>query len=355
MVLQIVGGACRVSDNRSAEHLPAAQRFDEMLRPLSSTALEGSKDSTGQIAGALVTAKKLIVLDMRRAELRMYDRATGRLIKVAGRPGADLGDLRYPFSAAELDSGRLVVYDAKRNLMSFRDSVGDPIRDVRLPQGYYGGFAVFPREQRVLLTGDVHEPLRDVKGKDVHEFDFSGNHVSSYGTPAAPHSDWERRFGAEFVAQTGPFLVTGVMNSSRLRLLERTSHRERWIDVAPGWQRLDWPSDALLGWANRQVVGRRIQDWSRQQRLMNGVFPVGGGRLLVRFHGYASGGDDLFYYVLTDTAGATLGISHATRANVVASASDTVFWIGGAAGRDYRFGVSIVPPTGERRLSMLSK
>src|SRR5207237_407336 len=159
---------------------------------------------------------------------------------------------------------------------------------------------------------------------------------------------------AEFVGQSGEFLVTGTMNSSRLRLLERTSHKEHWIDVAPGWQRLDWPSDALLGWANRQTAAKRMQDWSHQQRLMNGVFTVGGGRLLARFRGYASGGDEIFYYVLTDTAGRTLGISHATRARVVASASDTVFWVGGAAGQDYHFGVSVVPPAGVRRLSMLS-
>lgn len=354
-LLQIGGGACRGSGDGPADRLPSAQRFDEMLRPVSSTTLEGSKDSTGQIVDAVVMAKKLIVVDERRAEVRIYDRATGGLIKIAGRPGTDIGDFRSPFAAAELDSGRFVVYDARRNLMSFRDSAGDPIRDVRLPHGYFGGFTVLPREQRVLLTGNVMDVVRDVKGADVHEFDFSGNHIRSYGVPPAPHSDWERRFAAEFVGQSGPFLVTGVMNSSRLRLLERTSNKERWIEIAPGWQRLDWPSDALLGWTNRQTAAKRIRDWSHQQRLMTGVFAVGMGRLLTRFRGYTSDGDELFYYVLADTAGRTLGISHATRANVVASVGDSVFWISGAAGRDYHFGVSVVRPISERRLSMLSK
>src|SRR5450759_109188 len=107
-LLQIAGSACRVPVDRLAEHLPAAQRFDEMVRTVSSTPLAGSKDSTGQIVAAVVTANKLIILDIRRAELRMYNRTTGALIKIAGRPGADVGDFRSPFAAAELDSGRFV-------------------------------------------------------------------------------------------------------------------------------------------------------------------------------------------------------------------------------------------------------
>jgi hypothetical protein len=76
---------------------------------------------------------------------------------------------------------------------------------------------------------------------------------------------------------------------------------------------------------------------------MNAVFPVGSDRLLVRYESLQPDGWDTYRYVMIDTAGRTLGISRMTRANVVATRGDSVFWVGRAPAGEYFLGVSVAP------------
>jgi hypothetical protein len=338
-ILGCVSSSGRASE-RPATSLPTAERFDEVLRPVLTTPLGGNADSMGMIVGGVVQDSRIVLLDLGRGELRLYRRSTGRLISVAGHAGDGFGDLREPFAAASLDSGRFVVYDNRRSLMSFRDSVGTATAEVRLPHGYIGGFAVWPSEKRAVLTGTISDRGPALKGRDIHEFDFTGKHVGSFGRPAPTHSDWENRFAAEFSTLLGSTLVTGTMSSNRLRFRDRDGQSERWIEVAPGWQRLDWPSDRLLGSINRSTASTRIRKWSSAHRLMNGAFPLGADRLLVRFATYTDG-RGIYVYAIVDTTGNTLQMTRATRANVFATKGDTVFWIGQAADKGRYMGVSV--------------
>lgn len=343
-LVPVVISSCRVANGepRTGAALPDARAFDDMARPVSATTLDWDKDSTGMLVAAVTRGPRLIVVDARRAELRVHALATGKFVRVAAQPGIDVGDFRLPSAAEPLDGGRFVVFDSRRALASFRDSTGAVISEARLPRGFYGGFAVKRTEGRLVLTGMITDVLPAAKDKDIHEFDFEGRHIRSYGVAAKPESDWASRFAAEFVNLSDSLLITGAMNVSRLRVLNRATMQERWLDVAPGWQRLEWPSDRLLGAANRAVVAERLQEWRRNQRLMTGVFSLSDGRLLVRFEGSASDGGQLFNYVLSDLQGRTLAISRATRKRVVAAAGDTVRWLEGAPGRQYSYGSSIV-------------
>src|SRR4029077_8056399 len=111
----------------------------------------------------------------------------------------------------------------------------------------------------------------------------------------------------------------------------------------PDWYRpLEYPSDRLLQrGVSTQTVAQRAQAWMHTQRLMNDVYPLTGGRFLVRFMAFTSPTDKAFYYAVADTTGRTYAVSQATRARVIAARADTVFWVndGGPAGSRLGSGV----------------
>ncbi|MGH7619772.1 MAG: hypothetical protein ACREPM_21375 [Gemmatimonadaceae bacterium] len=340
-VLAIVALPCACSHREAHDVLPFARRFDEVFRPIGATPLRGD-DSTAFAFAGLVAGNRLFTVDPERGELRSYRRDNGSLISIPGAVGDGFGEFRHPIAVAQLADRGFVVYDDKRDILSVRDSLGNVRAETRIPHGLFGGVVALPDQRHIILSG-AFTNLGDGSGEhDLHELDFGGKRTAAYGQPRRPRSEWEKKFNAEFAAILGgETLVSGTMNSSSLRLHNLSNAAERWIDIAPGWQHLDWPSDGVLRrGTTRQTVADRIRNWSHKSRLMNGVFPLSGGRLVVRYQAYSPMGSRLFYYVVADTIGRTLAITHPSYANILESRADTLFWVSTGRGVPQAFGVA---------------
>jgi hypothetical protein len=321
--------------------LPAERSAESVLAPIANVRLGSAGDSSGQLIGAAARGQSIFAVDLGRSEMRAYSRASGEYKATLAGPGSGEGALRSPSLVAAGDSGQFVIYDSRRNVASFRSAMGELLREVPLPVGYYGGFAVFPAEQKIVLTGNIEHGTPASNGHDVHEFDFDGRYLRSYGEPATLKKDWARRFAAVVSASSPTTIVSGPMSDSRLRVLDRGSMQHTWIAIAPGWNHIEWPSDRMLGGADRSVIARRVRDFGRTARMMNGVFLLGDDRLLVRFRSYDRDGRESYNYVLADRAGKTLAITGATPMRVVEARGDPVSWvINGQV--EARFGQSVV-------------
>jgi hypothetical protein len=320
-----------------------------MVQDIRTVTLSGSgADSLPFPIGAVVSEREVVVMDDRRAEVRAFRRSDGGLLRVVAQAGDDEGSVRRPTAIAAIDSGRYVIYDRGRGILSFRDSASRVIREVPLAaSGFFTGLVALPAERKLVLSGRAHAKSGgDAPGYDLHEFDFSGRRVSSYAKSPRTRSGWEARFAAVFAAGVDGKLVTGSLNSNRLRFYDRTTGKTRWIDVGSGWHPpLEWPSDRELRRKDTpESVAERVTAWGHRQRLFNGVFPLDGGRLLVRVQTFTPSGERSFLYAVADTGGRTIAVSHATSALVVNTAADTVFWLERSPGGPVRFGSGRVSP-----------
>ncbi len=315
--------------------------FAAIVRQLDRVPLADS--DTGAVASTvatLVTPTRILVLDRKHAELRRYSRTSGALEGVVGTAGDAPGQLRRPAAMAALDSGQFVVLDDGRRMLSFRDSLGALIREVRLPDGSYTSLVPLLAEHRLVVAGRVYYGPDSIRGRDLHEFDHNGRHRASYGQRADVSSPWEKAFSAVLVADARSELVIGTLASNQVRFVDRRRRTERSATVAAGWfSALEFPSDRLLQHgATQQSASARVSAWTRQHRLLNGVFPLAGNRMLVRFQAFDPSGARFYYYALADHTGATDAITRPTRANVLAARGDTLYWIA----REGRSGAALV-------------
>jgi hypothetical protein len=223
-----------------------------------------------------------------------------------------------------------VIFDQGRRILSFRDSVGGVIREASVPRGFFNGIIAVPEHRRIILAGRLAggPPAGTL---DLHELDYAGRRIRSFRAAPPSGSLWQAKFAAMWMARVNDNVVTGSLNSRRLRLYNLRTRDERTIDITggAGWLApLAWPSDALLErGTTSQTTAERITAWMRTQRLFNAAFPLGEGRILVRAQAYDLEQHPFFYYVVVDTAGRTVAISQATRNQVVSTVADTVFWI----------------------------
>jgi hypothetical protein len=194
------------------------------------------------------------------------------------------------------------------------------------------------------MAGRVFGKAAATSSGDLHEFDLTGTHTRSYGTVPKPESRWEAAFVAEFAATADDEIITGAMNSSRLRFYTPRTNASHWMDIAPGWQPIQWPSDGLLRrGTSQQSAAQRIVAWERTQRLLNGAFVLPGKRFLIRYLGFTPVGERLYYYVLADASGHTLATTHATRAYVFGVRADTLVWFR-SSGSSPRVGYGVLRP-----------
>lgn len=287
-----------------------------------------SPNSTLEFAIAgLVRDTDVVVLDARAADAKVISRRDGALLRVLGRAGDGVGDFRVPLAIASLDSGRYVILDQGRRVLSVRDARDSMSAETHDLRGFYNGLVAFPERRRVVLSGTPFSS--SAKGNDLHEFDYDGRRLASYASTPKAHSEWARRVNGVFAAAIGSDLVIGAMYSNELRIYDEPTGRIRTIAVAPNWFRpLEFPPDAALQRTEGgQPVAQRVATWLHTQRIMNGVFPLTRGRLLVRFMAFTSARDQAYYYAVADTTGRTYAVSRAIRANVIATRGDTVFWI----------------------------
>jgi hypothetical protein len=331
--------ACGVSTPRTT---PVTVPFQTIFADVDVIALEMTSGSRlVSPAGAFVTGGQLIVADQASANVKVFDRSSGMLTRVIGGPGDATGEFRRPTSVAALDSGRFVVFDSRRRILSFRDSIGGVLGETPQLKGAFYGVVGLPDEHHVLLAGAM---TNSTIAGDVHELDYAGRRIASYVGGTKPRSLWEMTYSATFVTRIGETTVTGSMRSNELQLYNSATKRTTSMAVAPDWYApMDWPSDDVLtARGPGHSSADRIKEFSRTHRMMSGIVPLTGGRFLVRFRAFTSATDNAYYYALGDTTGRTLIVTQATRANVVAARGDTVFWIAPGTAGGTRFGSGVL-------------
>ena len=276
---------------------------------------------------ATARGDQLVIVDQGQADLKVVERASGRLLRIVGQAGDGAGDFRRPVDIALLDSGQFAVLDNGRQLISFRDSLGEVRSEVRTPSLSWAMLALLP-ERRLVVPGPNVSP-RDYfrKTPALHVLDFQGHVERSLGKAIRPRSYWEESYSTVLLTHLGDQLLVGSMNSNRVRIVDPHSAYERWLAVAEGWYKEpSWPQDGPRGEGPQSTI-QRMRVWARQQCMTNGLFSLGTSRFLTRFLAFDSTGARTYFYAVTDTAGRTLAITKATTAFVLTTVGDTAIWI----------------------------
>lgn len=277
-------------------------------------------------AGAVV-GRHVVVLDLARADAKLFDRLSGRLRRTIGQPGDRPGDFRSPAAIAPAAGDSFVIFDARRGVLSFWDPRGELAGETPVESGFYNGLMVAPQDRRIVLTGKVFAGDQAAITTEVHEFAYDGRLLSSYGKAEKPTSDWEMQFMAIFGSGANGRLLTGSMHSNVVREYRRKSQAWTSIPIARGWFRpLQYPSDRVLHLSDSGRM-RRSREWVHANRMMNGVFAIGSDRLLVRFQAFDGTGNRFYYYAMCDTLGHSGQVSLPTRAFVFMTKGDTAFWL----------------------------
>lgn len=324
--------SCQPATAATRDAVPAATSFDTNFVEIGRPVALADPDSIGLVSGALLLNGRLFVIDQRHGELRSFSRATGQLVEVVARAGDEPGDLRDPIAIAALSSHRFVIYDAKRRLLSFRDGSGRLERETKVEPGNFNDLIAM-QSGTILLAGVPYSPNSPARAHDLHQLDSTGHYQRSISRYDPPASDWQRRFGATFLAHSGPTAILGTMSSRTLRLVNASANTERRIAVAPSWRPTDWPPDRQLQRVADHSAADVLTPWLHHATLMNGVFALPHGKLLARFQSFDPDARRYFSYVVLDTTGRTLAVTHGTRNEVVAAHGDTLDWIRHEASR----------------------
>lgn len=308
--------------------------FAELVHEVARLPLRGAVAPLSGPVAILPVGSRIAVLDRKRAELRMYGR-DGAMEAMAGTPGDQPGALRKPTALAALDSGRFVVLDDGRRLLSFRDSTGKVLREAKLPDGSFTSVVPLRAERRLIVAGRIYYGADSVRSRPLHEFDYEGHLIASLGEPSNARTKWERAFAGVMVVASGDSLVMGALASNQLRYMNRGGATTGVTRVAAGWYRpVEFPAERLLDrGATSRSASQLVTDVTHASRLLNGVFSLGRDRVLVRFQAFDLAGARFFYYVLSNESGSRYVVSRPTRVNVLGARGDTLYWIADAAQR----------------------
>jgi len=297
--------------------------FDSLFHHVGRVALlaQPGGDSIRLPADILLRKNELVLVDAGQAELKEFRRADGALLGRVGQAGDAPGEFRKPIAAAALDSGRWVVLDESREVLSVWDSTDHLVRETTV-LGWWTGLAAISSEHRYILAG-----VLDIGGMArIHEFNYSGQLVSSYRKARRKMSPWEASFSAPFLALQGDLVVSGSFNTNQIFVHHRTSGTDRPINVAQGWFiPPEWPNDMNTTPSATKV--QRATAWLHHQVLLSKLIPLSSPLFLARFDGYRPTGERLYYYALVDTLGRTIALSSATAAEILRVESDTAFWL----------------------------
>ncbi len=321
-------GACGKDSNQPGEKLevgqPAAAPFDSIFHLTKEIQLRaGRENPLGNSEDLVVLGGRIFVVDFTGPDIKVFDRAAGRLITTIGRAGNGPGEFRVPESATAVDARSFAVLDRARRIVSIWDTTGTLEREWPV-LGTATAIDLVPGADRLIVAGKL-SPTR-VKSYEglpgIHEFDLDGNELASYRNfPPMPHP-WQVIFSALFATAVGPYVVSGTMNSNELHLYNRGTGEERWVTIAGPWYTpLDWPDpDYVPAGMNRvQWVGK----WAKMQKLAVKLVTLDPGHYVTRFQTYDD--DNLvFYYVVADIAGRELATSDSSPIKLVAGGDGVV-------------------------------
>lgn len=337
LVAGLLMSACQRDDTPSAMR---PIRVEQLVIRLADSSEPDPTEIANPVAGG-VDGKRFYVLDQGSAEVKVFDVLKGDLIGLFGGPGDEAGRFRRPVGLAIAPTGGPVVLDPLRSVLSFWDTSGKLLKEIDVPSGFYTGLVA--TEHSMLLIGDLHRPTDEQRSRVVHAIDAKGRVSESFVEWREPTNQWKQRVAAKFAALGPRVIAVGSLNSRAVRVVNRRDQSQRDINVPFMWHaEPDWPRNPLPLLVKRGVSSADVGAWVRRQRLMNAVFQLPGEKLLARFMAFDAAASRYFYYSILDSAGTVLATTHATRIQVLASRSDTLFWVERDAQSRYTTGIGVL-------------
>lgn len=332
------------ASDRSAVRLPAIS-FDSLIENERIITLpqDSSKGAPAPLAG-FTAGSRLVLLYGKSPSVRIFDASTGTLEVATGKPGDSPGDYRKPNGIAPWSNGGFVVYDDGRRRLTFRDSLGVLRSEVTVPEGSFSGLISEPLLGHITLAGTVYYAKGETRSSYLHQLDSLGHLVRSFGQRESDMSLWKTAFSTPFAQQLGDQIAFGSMGSNVLTYYNGRTGTTHAFDVATGWyERPVYPSDRMLTrGASKQSASDQVRKFAIQHRMMSGVFLLNNGRVLARFQGFDHAMHRFFYYALVDRAGHTRSITLPTRAHVLATRGDSVYWVSGGRDTPLHFGRGLI-------------
>lgn len=326
--LLVVTAACASVEGKSVaafEKVPVVG-FDQLFRRVDSVLLvTPPEEAIGMASGLVVLPTTFVLSDVTRGNLKVFSKQ-GILLKTIGKPGDGPGEFRRPMSLIQDGRGRLVVLDQKRSMLSLRDTSGALLEE-RVVAGTWDGLTALPGSDQLLLIG-----ARVRKGKEtgvggehmaLHMVDSTGTIATSYHSFKWPSDPLQATFTHHFAAAVGEHLVGAAFVSNQVYLIDRRTGKETTMSVGGPWYRPPNWSKQPAG----QSAGQRVMLWARQQILLVGLFGIDGGTFLAQFRSFTADGDELYQYVLADTAGVSLVSTSPTRMRIITVNGGTAYGI----------------------------
>lgn len=316
---------------------PSAVPFDSIFATKTSVMLASSiADSLINPTSAAVVGDDVIVVDIGAADLKVFSRSTGRLLRIIGSPGDVVGAFRQPIGISLLDDSTYAVLDHRRRIVSIRSTTSSNVRELAI-DGAWNGIAPSPRPRHFVLAGTPGSYANN-PSLSLHEFDLEGRQTAACGARTKARSEVEASFSTPFLGRFGNDIMMGTYSSNRVQICHLETAREHHVDVAPGWYRpIVWPAHLRGPGTGIELVST----WARHQRLMIGVFSLRAGQFTAQFQVPDNDGVHRYAYVVADTLGRTLAISEPTDRQVLESHADTVYWIARPPSVPAHLGVSV--------------
>lgn len=302
--LLVTGCLSRHRDSGATNDITSVA-FSDAFRLVNKVQLRTAADDPVANAASLdIYHGRVAIADVVQANVKVFDLATGALLRTLGRAGDGPGEFRHPAALVRTPSGTLVVLDWGRQIVSRWDTTGHLLREAKIP-GSWSSMTSLPGGNGALLLGIsaagdslAHEQARPI----LHELDENDVIVASYRLFAPPANPLEGSFSTFTAAVLDPVVVSGTYATNVVHFHNRISGREWKATIeAPWYHPPDWSFQIP-----KQHGGDALRAWITKQIFAYQLFAIDGSTFLTQFQTQESDQTRLWGYVLSDT----LGVSH---------------------------------------------
>lgn len=314
LMIALVLSACSEAPSRSTAPKSAAEvpalPFDSLFATVSEVALRPDPaNPIGFAVSMTVSPSRVFIADPGQSDIKVFDRASGALIRTIGRPGDGAGQFRTPAALVLVNPERLVVFDIGRHILSVWDTLGRLGYESR-NTGFFTSLDPLPGTSRVLAggyftAGGQSSADTATQSTRLHEVDFlTGEVPASYLLKALPSTHpWASTYATPTATLVGSVAVAGAMNSNVLWLHDRATGKESEIEVRAPWYHLpEYPAEYRSSTGSPEEM-QAMEEWSKKQYLMSGLIRLNGNRFLSQFVTRDADGGRFYNYVVTDTDG----------------------------------------------------
>ena len=293
---------------QAGPRVPGVAPFDSVFQLVRRVPLTASaQEPVGVVQTIAVSGDLLYVVDGSNGNVKLFDIASGRLLRMIGRAGDRPGEMRRVVAIVVDSAGLSTTIDYGRQVLVRWDAAGRVIEELRLPGQWSGLAQVATRtERRIILVGRTGILTReggipvDSAPPVLHELGPSGI-VRSFYPVAWPQSSWRRSFTNFIASGAGSVLATGGYATAEVRFRDWSTGRE-WTDTlrAPWLNPIEWPVNEQFGAGSKMT---QMREWLKQQTLTNNVF-LGSPRWYVaQVQLQNEGYEPLYGYIVSTTDG----------------------------------------------------